>query len=442
MKTLWHKIRAWFGGLFRHKAKSLPAETFKVGVPQAWTPPPSEPVQIIEQLVQKMKRLGVTVLFPKPPEPEIPEGFLVSEWDYDWSPHDYMWGPNFLGGSDPSYYVDATSGNDTWDGLAPEYVSGTNGPWKTIAKVNAASFSAGDYVYFKKGETWREQLTVPSSGSSGLPITFGAYGTGDAPRINGSDLITTWSAQGEPNIWQAALTTEPETTVWFDGTRGTKVASVALCNGANKWYWEANVLYVYSTSDPDTAYTNPGIEASVRASCLFTNGMDYIIVEKLHFEKSSWSNVYMNGATQSEVNYCISLNGGDIGIRLQTAASKAQNCVAYNHVTGVYSPVAASLTNSIVWNNTDDILGASIIKTTNIIEDDSDPDPLFVSAGTDFDLQAGSPCINAGTDVGLTRDYAGHIVAALPDIGAYEHMGVATVSGHAAVHLGMGMGMT
>jgi hypothetical protein len=46
-------------------------------------------------------------------------------------------------------------------------------------------------------------------------------------------------------------------------------------------------------------------------------------------------------------------------------------------------------------------------------------DPLFVSA-FDFHLQAGSPCINVGVNVGLTKDFEGNPMVGLPDIGAYE----------------------
>jgi hypothetical protein len=42
-------------------------------------------------------------------------------------------------------------------------------------------------------------------------------------------------------------------------------------------------------------------------------------------------------------------------------------------------------------------------------------------AGFDWTLQASSPCINSGIDVGLTLDYAGNPVADKPDIGAYEY---------------------
>ncbi len=62
-------------------------------------------------------------------------------------------------------------------------------------------------------------------------------------------------------------------------------------------------------------------------------------------------------------------------------------------------------------------------------------DPLFVSA-TDFHLQAGSPAINAGVDVGLTVDYEGKPIPATGpvDIGAYQH-------GHLGHGMTPGMGM-
>jgi hypothetical protein len=50
----------------------------------------------------------------------------------------------------------------------------------------------------------------------------------------------------------------------------------------------------------------------------------------------------------------------------------------------------------------------------------------------DYRLKAGSPAINAGTDVGLTTDYLGKPIRGLPDIGAYEFYG-------GAGQLGMGI---
>src|SRR4030042_7211167 len=92
------------------------------------------------------------------------------------------------------FYVD-TNADPGGDGTTQE-LTGAHCAWDTIADVNAASFSAGDSVLLNRGCTWREQLTVPSSGSAGLPITFGAYGAGDDAIISGSDLVTSWTVDG------------------------------------------------------------------------------------------------------------------------------------------------------------------------------------------------------------------------------------------------------
>ena len=116
------------------------------------------------------------------------------------------------------YYVDATSGSDASNGLS------TAAAWKTINKVNGESFSADDFILFKRGETWREQLTVPSSGSDGSPITFGAYGTGNTPILYVQGTGDPWGSV--ENVTQMAISTPNavrplivESTDRFDGYR-------------------------------------------------------------------------------------------------------------------------------------------------------------------------------------------------------------------------------
>jgi len=76
-----------------------------------------------------------------------------------------------------TYYV-SNSGRDSSNGTS------TSTPWQTIAHVNAQTFKPGDSILFQAGGTWREQLTVHSSGSAGSPITFGGYGSGALPVID------------------------------------------------------------------------------------------------------------------------------------------------------------------------------------------------------------------------------------------------------------------
>lgn len=104
---------------------------------------------------------------------------------------------SFLNATD--YYVDKTSGSDSAAGTS----SGT--AWKTIGKVSSESFNPGDNIYFKRGETWREQLNASGSGSSGNPITYGAYGSGDKPVISGADLIISWEESSSGSGWNESF---------------------------------------------------------------------------------------------------------------------------------------------------------------------------------------------------------------------------------------------
>jgi parallel beta-helix repeat protein len=71
-----------------------------------------------------------------------------------------------------------------------------------LAKVNASTFKAGDQILFQKGDTFYGTITVKNSGSSGNPITFGAYGTGADPIITGFTNVTAWTNLGG-NIWES-----------------------------------------------------------------------------------------------------------------------------------------------------------------------------------------------------------------------------------------------
>ncbi|MGQ0446144.1 MAG: right-handed parallel beta-helix repeat-containing protein [Beijerinckiaceae bacterium] len=126
-------------------------------------------------------------------------------------------------------YVSNSVGNDAWDGTAPAFVSGTTGPWKTIAKVNAQTFAPGTSVLFKRGDTWREQLSPTSSGTSGNPIVFDAYGTGDAPLILGSVSAANTSDWTliSGNIWKSAASFPPVSlqAVTFSGSPGNVVVT-------------------------------------------------------------------------------------------------------------------------------------------------------------------------------------------------------------------------
>lgn len=78
-----------------------------------------------------------------------------------------------------TYYV-SPEGNDAAAGLSAKEA------WKTLEKVNAFVFQAGDKVLFEGGKTFYGQLKVKGSGEEGNPCVISGYGEG-RPVINFGD---------------------------------------------------------------------------------------------------------------------------------------------------------------------------------------------------------------------------------------------------------------
>ena len=99
-----------------------------------------------------------------------------------------------------NYYI-SSSGDDDHNGTS------VNSPWKSIDKVNSmmSNFHAGDSILFKRGEEFRGELIITTSGSAGTPLNFSCYGLGNKPVINGAMIVETWT-QESPNIWIANYT--------------------------------------------------------------------------------------------------------------------------------------------------------------------------------------------------------------------------------------------
>src|SRR5262249_7443589 len=68
-------------------------------------------------------------------------------------------------------YYGSPGGSDGHAGTSPASA------WKTLAKVDARSFDAGDRVLFECGGTFAGQLRVRSSGTRARPLEFGWYGS-------------------------------------------------------------------------------------------------------------------------------------------------------------------------------------------------------------------------------------------------------------------------
>ena len=154
-----------------------------------------------------------------------------------------------------TYYVSSSSGSDAGSGTSAASA------WQTIAHVNGQTFQPGDSILFKRGDVWNESLAPASSGSSGSPITFDAYGTGAAPNLTGYYAVpsSAW-ALVTGNAWKAPLPATYSTINFclFGSIWGQKVGAVSSNLTAQWDFYLANgYVYVYSVGSPALYYSGP-----------------------------------------------------------------------------------------------------------------------------------------------------------------------------------------
>jgi hypothetical protein len=268
-----------------------------------------------------------------------------------------------------NYYV-ANKGNDGANGTS------TGTAWATIAKVNASIFVPGDNILFNRGDMWREQLIVPTSGTSVNPITFTVYGTGALPIITGSDVITTWTQQ-TGNLWwkrDTDVPTNPTRSIYFNDTAGTYKSGGKGSLATDKdWYsgWSSDTVFIYSAYNPNRR----AIEWSVRSVCILIDRKSYIIIDNIHVMRGKqWGqygttgyegNIYVfDTSPHVTIQNCESTNGVFSGIRFEHGSNygTVRNCTVHDLdfwgsntvgiMFGAYGDATGTVTNMIATGNT------------------------------------------------------------------------------------------
>ena len=179
--------------------------------------------------------------------------------------------------SGSTYYV-SNSGSDSNPGT--ELL-----PWKTISKVNNYYFSPGDFILFRKGDIWREQLIISSSGKKRHPITFGAYGIGDKPKILGSiaknnsdnwlnDSGRLWHSDAPWRVGNLIMNAENNWAVM--------VPTKSDLDSQGKAWWDSSNsrIYLYSDGNPASFY-NSSIELARYDHIVRVNDQGFITIDGL-----------------------------------------------------------------------------------------------------------------------------------------------------------------
>jgi len=161
------------------------------------------------------------------------------------------------------YYL-SNAGNDSNTGTSESQA------WSSINKLNSKilSLKPGDQVLFERGGKFEGNITILNIlGNETQPITFGAYGTGEKPIIDGTREVVGWTREG--NIW---------------------TSTCQDCPG------DINALLINEKSQPLGRYPN---ETNLNSSG--GNGKNIIYDASLSFENDYWKGAQVVISTQTWV---------------------------------------------------------------------------------------------------------------------------------------------
>jgi len=164
-------------------------------------------------------------------------------------------------------------------------VASSGGNFSTIAQVNAATFLPGDQILFNRGEKFSGALVIKNSGSSGNPITYGAYGTGSNPIITGFTQVTSWTNLGS-NIW--------ESTSAVSTLSNLNVVTVNGVNTAMGRTPNTGSVYTAQTHNANLSITSSGLSGTPN----WTGAQ--VVIRK---NGSTWQTGIVTGQTGGTVSY-------------------------------------------------------------------------------------------------------------------------------------------
>jgi len=171
-------------------------------------------------------------------------------------------------------YCDSVNGNDANSGRLPNQAKAT------LAAVS--TMFGGLYrdktIWLARGSYWREEIATSDSN-----VSVRGYGSGRLPIIDARNVIAVgaWSKTGGyTNVyqvnWTPTLGTKVAPSIWEDGVRLTRVASIAAVDAAPGTYYASTTysigvaapVYVHASDSGDPAVNTKEYQQTVRYSCI------------------------------------------------------------------------------------------------------------------------------------------------------------------------------
>lgn len=156
--------------------------------------------------------------------------------------------------SGPKYdiYVNSIDGDDSYPGSISQ-------PFRTLAAAVSAATTIGTSVRIglARGSSWREKIDIAWSGVSNNRAVIGAYGYGDNPLLNGSQVLDLSAATlegGYTYTYSVSAASDP-LAIWESDVYMTKKTSIAEVEAtAGTWYFIGGKIYAHAFdgSNPST----------------------------------------------------------------------------------------------------------------------------------------------------------------------------------------------
>ena len=294
------------------------------------------------------------------------------------------------------YYVSASEGNDSFDGLSPEH------PVQSLQKVSELPLKEGDAVLFRRGDVFRGCVKTHAG------CTYSAYGKGQKPRLYGSPCDAakegTWKETDTKNVWAFSLPFPNDIgTLVFDEGKGgcaQKVMKVRHEDGTTThietgepfssyrdlhtdlefWhdYQETGTVYLCSTKG-NPAERFKSIELLVKTHILYAQ--DGISVDNLCLKYCGGHGIGAGTVSSLRVAFC---ELGWIGGSIQGESLFGRNCpTRYGNAIEIYGGCEhfkvdhcyiyevydAGITHQFSSGGTNDIRMEDVSYTNNLVED-------------------------------------------------------------------------
>lgn len=168
------------------------------------------------------------------------------------------------------------------------------------ATCSATTLQPGDSVLLKRGDMWRDELSVPRSGSMASAITIDSYGSGPNPVITGTSVLAKsgWSLTGANFTFSKSLNTDPGRVVCQNGQLLTLRASPSAVEAnAGSFFWTANTLFVHPSSNTNPNNDINTYEAASRPYAVNVSGKSYITIQNLTVTGALNTGLYIQTAS-------------------------------------------------------------------------------------------------------------------------------------------------